>query len=94
MISHEKEKTIICEKQKIKTKSGIESTEAITIILEKIKYIGGWNKYTAYEIEARGKNTYLSKALREKLKKKSRTLKAVIGEQAWIVVGELRVLKW
>ena len=41
VINQEKDNTILCVKKKIIINKGIESMEAMTIILENTKYIGG-----------------------------------------------------
>ena len=41
VINQEKDNTIVCVKKKIIINKGIESMEAMTIILENTKYIGG-----------------------------------------------------
>ena len=56
-----------CERKKSRIIIGIESMALTIINLENKKYIGGCNKYTAYEIEAKGKNTNLSNTLRVRL---------------------------
>ena len=67
MITQENERTMTCERKKSRIIIGFESMALTIINLENKKYIGGCNKYTAYEIEAKGKNTNLSKTLRVRL---------------------------